>query len=189
MWAVVYRPHARALIRVASVASIVGLAGCGSSARPAPPPVKLTIQAPSISSTTLASQVLVTGTVAPGTATVLVAGHPVTVAGGSFSTRVALRPGPNVVDVLAGASRAFGAMTAVRVYREVPVAVPDLSGDGPSDAVAALRALGLTPRVQQASGLFESLIPVSPQVCSTDPSAGTSVPPGSNVTIQVGKLC
>jgi hypothetical protein len=186
---VVYGAGARALIGVAAaVAGIIGVAGCGSST-PAPTPVRLTVQAPADNSTTLVGEVLITGTVVPDTASVLVAGRPVPVSAGSFSTRIPVRPGVNIVDVLAGAARAPGAMTAVRVYREVPVAVPQLSGDSPSDAVAALRALGLTPTVQQASGLFESLIPVSSQVCSTDPPAGQSVPPGTAVAVQVGKLC
>jgi Glucodextranase, domain B/PASTA domain len=151
--------------------------------------VRLTIETPAVSSTTLAGEVLVTGRVAPPTATVLVAGQRVAVSSGSFSVQVPLRRGPNVVDVIAGAAQALGAMTAVRVYREVPVAIPDLTGDSPSEAVTRLGTLGLTSKVQEASGLIESLIPVAAQVCSTTPPVGRQVPPGSEVTVQVGKLC
>ena len=187
--AVVHGRVARALLGVPVVACLAALAGCGSSAHPAPPPVQLTIETPAGSSTTLAGEVVVAGRVAPETATVLVAGRRVAVEGGSFRARVPVRPGPNVVDVLAGAARALGAMTAVRVYREVPVSVPQLSGDSPSDAVAQLGGLGLISSVHHASGLLESLIPVSETVCGTDPPAGRLVPPGSEVTVQVSKLC
>jgi PASTA domain-containing protein/glucodextranase-like protein len=132
---------------------------------------------------------MVSGRVAPATATVLVAGQRVAISGGSFSVQVPLRRGPNVVDVIAGAARAVGAMTAVQVYREVPIAVPDLTGDNPSDAVTRLGELGLKAQVQEASGLIESLIPVAAQVCVTTPAAGQLLPPGSEVTVHVAKLC
>ncbi len=180
---------ARTSIAVAAVACVAAIAGCGGSARPARPPVQLTVETPSTSSTTLASEVTVTGRVSPGTATVLVAGDRVAVSGGSFTARVPVRPGANVVDVLAGSAQAQDAMTAVRVYREVPVAIPNLSGQDPSDAIAALSALGLASNVQQAGGLLQSLIPVSAEVCGTEPPPGRLVAPGSAVTVQVAKLC
>jgi Glucodextranase, domain B/PASTA domain len=182
------RRGVRTSIGVAAVTCIAAVAGCGGSALPAPPPIRLTIETPA-SSSTLAGEVTVAGRVAPENATVLVAGNQIAVSGGSFSARVPVRPGANVVDVLAGSAQAPDAMTAVRVYREVPVAIPNLAGQDPSDATAALSALGLTANLQRAGGLLQSLIPVSAEVCATEPPPGRLVAPGSAVTVQVAKLC
>lgn len=167
------------------------LAGCGSVARPAPPALRLTIDAPVDGGTTLAPQVLVRGSVAPPSraATVLVAGRPVALSAGRFSARVVVRPGSNVIDVLAGAPRARAAMGAVRVYRELPVTVPNLDGQSGPAAVADLRRLGLRPRVSDQSGFFQSLLPLSKHVCATRPAAGQLLAPGSYVSVEIAKIC
>lgn len=173
----------------ASIAlSVAALAGCGGSAKP-PPPVQLTINSPTDGTRTLAAQVSVTGTVSPAVATVLVAGKPVTVSEGSFTATVPVNPGSNVLDVLASAPRAAGAMTAVRVYRQVLITIPSLGGDSPAQATAELTGIGLAPKVQQGGGFLEPLIPGSPQVCQTYPAAGRAVMPGSTVQVEIAKLC
>jgi PASTA domain/Glucodextranase, domain B len=151
--------------------------------------VRLTLAAPSDQATTLAPAASVRGTVAPAGATVLVAGRPAAVHGGSFEAAVPLAPGTNVIDVLAGAPHARGAVTALRVYRELPVLLPDVTGKDPSAAVAQLTRLGVHARVSDTGGFFESLIPASQSVCSMSPAGGTSVPPGASVQLQVAKLC
>ncbi len=174
----------------AAAACAILLAACGSSARPAPPPVRLSVERPADGTTTLSAQVLVRGTVGPGTPTVLVAGRPATVRDGSFSAWVPVAAGANVIDVLAGAPRAAAAMSVLRVHRELPVAVPDVTGADPSAAARALGRAGLRARVRGAGGFFQSLLPfVSKQVCSTDPPAGSSLAPGSAVTLVIARIC
>jgi len=102
---------------------------------------------------------------------------------------VPIRPGVNVIDVLAGAPHAAGAMTAVRVYRQVTVGVPDVTGEDPSSASTQLTARGLRARIVNVGGFFQSLIPASSQVCQTVPPPGRAVAPGTPVQVQVAKIC
>jgi hypothetical protein len=162
---------------------------CGGGSAPKQPPVRLTLAAPSDGARLLQDSVNISGTVSPGTATVSVEGRRVTVSGGAFDTQVQLHPGQNVVDVMAGAEDSAAAMTAVRVYRELMVEVPDLVGQKPSDAEDALTAKGLKVKQQNSDGGFDFLLPGSQQVCSTDPDAGSKVEPGSTVTVVTGKFC
>lgn len=178
----------RARLSLAIVPCVAVLAACGGQARPAPPPVRLTIATPSDGTTTLSDSVQVSGD-APGAATVLVAGRSVSVSGGSFSAQIAIKPGANVIDVLAGAPRTQDAMSAVRVYRQLPVAVPNVLGKSASAAVAALTRVGLTAQLEDTSGFFQSLLPISKQVCATHPSADSRLAPGSRVTVQIAKIC
>ncbi len=151
--------------------------------------MRLTVAGPSDQATTLSDAVSVRGTVWPGNATVMVRGQTASVRQGSFVARVALAPGTNVIDVLAGAPGAPVAVSAVRVYRELPVALPDLTGQDPSSAVAQLRRLGLRADVVDDGGFLQSLIPAAKQVCSSSPAAGASLAPGSAVQLQVSKVC
>jgi beta-lactam-binding protein with PASTA domain len=80
-------------------------------------------------------------------------------------------------------------MVALRVRRQVTVAVPDLIGFTPSDANDALAAKGLEADIQEAGGLIELLLPEDARVCETDPPAGTDVDPGSTVTVFAAKRC
>jgi uncharacterized lipoprotein YbaY len=182
-------PVRRTWIAAAALACVAALAACGSTTRPATPPVRLTIASPQDGTTTLAGQVLVRGTVAPAAATVLVGGRQASVSGGSFSARVALQPGSNVIDVLAGAPWAPAAMSALRVYRELPVAIPKLDGSSVATARAALRRLGLSAQVHESGGFFQSLLPLSKHVCATEPPAGRLLAPGSTVVLQIAKVC
>jgi beta-lactam-binding protein with PASTA domain len=81
-------------------------------------------------------------------------------------------------------------MAVVRVYRQLAVAVPDEVGQDPAVAARELSQVGLRPRLQGDSGFFQSLLPfVSEQVCSTDPPAGSLLPPRSAVTLQIARFC
>jgi hypothetical protein len=164
-------------------------AGCGEAGKPAPP-VRLSVDAPADMALLRESSVEVHGVVSPASARVTVEGKDVDVSGGRFSTNVDLLPGTNLIDVVAGADGgARPAMVALRVRREVTVAVPDLIGVTPSDAKDALAGLGLEADVQEAGGLIELLLPEDARVCRTEPQAGTSVDPGSTVKVFAAKRC
>jgi hypothetical protein len=135
------------------------------------------------------ASVEVHGVVAPANASVKVEGKSVDVRNGRFSTNVALLPGTNLIDVVAGADRARPAMAAVRVRRQVTVQVPELIGFTPGDAQDALAGLGLEADMQEAGGLIELLLPEDARVCDTEPPAGTDVDPGSTVTVFAAKRC
>jgi hypothetical protein len=171
------------------LAAPLALAGCGGGSTPTGPQIRLTLAAPADGSRLLQDNVHVSGTVSPATAAVTVAGKRVNVSGGEFDTQVPLQPGQNVVDVLAGNEGSAAAMTAVRVYRELMVEVPDLVGQSASDASDALTAKGLEPKAENDDGGFDFLLPGSRHVCSTDPEAGSKVEPGATVTIVTSKSC
>ncbi|MEA2493558.1 MAG: hypothetical protein QOJ29_1469 [Thermoleophilaceae bacterium] len=174
-----------ALVLLALVAG-----GCGGPDKPAAPPVRLSVDAPADMTLLRESSVDVHGIVSPASARVTIEGKDVQVNSGRFSTRVELLPGTNLIDVVAGASGgARPAMVAVRVRRQVTVAVPDLIGVTPADAKDALAGLGLGADVQKAGGLIELLLPEDARVCETDPVAGTSVDPGTTVTVYASKRC
>jgi bacillopeptidase F len=153
-------------------------------------PLRLQLSSPADGTRVTSDSVTVAGSVSPpSAASVLVVGQRVALTGGTFSARVAVQPGSNIIDVLAGAPHARATMTAVRVYRLLDVTVPDLSGDSPSAATRALHALGLQFRFHDEDGFFDFLLPNSPQVCGSSPPAGRSVEPGSVVTLSVAKTC
>jgi PASTA domain/Glucodextranase, domain B len=176
-------------VSAAALVALVALGGCGTSAKKPAPPVRLSVDAPADMMLLHDSSVEVHGTVSPGVASVRIEGRRVAGTNGRFSTHVSLLPGTNLIDVEAGAPRARPAMVAVRVRRQVTVAVPDLVGFTPSDAKDALAALGLNPDIQKAGGVIEFLLPEDARVCGTDPPAGTHVNPGSTVTVFAAKLC
>jgi hypothetical protein len=165
------------------------LAGCGAAAAPPRAPVRITIASPSDGTRLTQSTVTLSGTVSPSVPAVLVGGRRVAVVSGAFNAEVALAPGANVVDVLAGSARAAAAMTAVRVYRQVTIAVPDVVGASPSEASAQLTASGLKSQTSSAGSGFDFLLPLSVQVCATHPSPGTQVQPGSTIELLTGKVC
>ena len=167
----------------------VALGGCADSKKPAAP-VRLSVDAPSDMALLRAPSVEVHGVVRPADASVKVEGKQVDVSGGRFSTSVDLVPGTNLIDVVAGAKGgARPAMVALRVRRQVTVAVPDLTGVTPNDAKDALAGLGLEADVQEAGGLIELLLPEDARVCSTDPQPGADVEPGSTVKVFAAKRC
>jgi Glucodextranase, domain B/PASTA domain len=169
------------------VAVAVAVGGCGTE-RPEPT-IQLRITTPLDGTSVTDGSITVAGSVSPVGTTVLVLGRSVPVRRGSFSTTVPLSPGSNLVDVLAGADRARAAMTAVRVYRQVLVTIPNVDSDSPADAAKALEALGLHTRIHNTDSLFDFLIPTSPAVCGTVPAANHRVLPGATVTITIAKTC
>lgn len=171
---------------IAVGACAAAISGCGSSAHRPYQRIRLHISAPPTVHTGTAT---IAGTVAPATATVLVLGRRVQVREGSFTTAVSLAPGTNIVDVLAGAPRERDAMSAVRVFRQVYVTVPDLSGDTPSAAQRQLTTLGLVADINKDDAFFSFLIPGGDSVCGTDPARGARLAPGSTVTVAVSKTC
>jgi hypothetical protein len=177
--------------RLSAIAvTALALAGCGGETKKPASPVRLSVDSPSDMQLLREDSVGVHGVVSPPTATVRVEGEDVAVRGGRFSTRVDLQPGTNLIDVVAGADDgARPAMVALRVRRQVTVAVPDLIGFTPSDANDALAAKGLEADIQEAGGLIELLLPEDARVCETDPPAGTDVDPGSTVTVFAAKRC
>ncbi len=177
--------------RLVTLACGLLLAGCGGSGPPprALPGVQLRIDAPAEAGTTDTDTVEVRGTVSPAGATVLVEGDEAEVHGGTFSHTVAVGPGPNVVDVVAGAPRRPAAMTALRVVREVPVEVPDVAGQAPDDARRTLERAGLAVKLTRGGGLFDEIIPGEVGACGTTPGAGERVRAGSQVVVEVRKSC
>jgi PASTA domain-containing protein/glucodextranase-like protein len=177
--------------RLSAAALVVAavLAGCGSTTKPALP-VRLSVDGPPDMAVEHSNSVEVHGTVSPATARVTVEGRDVAVHGGQFSTNVGLAPGTNLIDVVAGAKGgARPAMLALRVRRQVTVAVPDLTGLTPNDAKDALASLGLQADIKKAGGILEFLLPEDARVCDTDPPAQTSVNPGTTVTVFAAKAC
>lgn len=173
-----------------AIAAAALLCACGRTARPPAPPVKLTLSAPADGSRIESSTATVSGVVTPRTARVLILGQTVTPdGGGDFSATVALVPGTNLIDVIASTPHARPAMTALRVIRYVLIKVPDVTGESPSNAAAAIRGAGLKPQLNGDSNPFSFLLPLPQQVCSQSPSGGAQVDPNHTVILQVGKVC
>ncbi|HSD80594.1 MAG TPA: PASTA domain-containing protein, partial [Solirubrobacteraceae bacterium] len=165
----------------AVAALALAAAGCGGGASPqraAPRPVSLEVTAPADAALTRGAAVEVTGRVSPARARVLVAGRPADVAGGTFRATVALREGPNLIDVGASAPRRAGAWVALRVTRQTLVRVPDLVGALRDDAVNELEARGLRPQVSDEDGLLDRLLPGDQRVCATRPASGAEARSG-----------
>lgn len=175
----------------AAAALALAAAGCGGSESGPKPlaPVRLSLDAPADRSTVDGDAVEVRGRVWPASARVLVAGEEAGADGGDFSATVPLSPGTNIIDVVAGASGRRSAMTAVRVIRIVEVAVPDVTGRPPSEAVRTLQRAGLEPETRRSGGLLDELLPGSDGVCETDPPAGERVPPGTEIEVVYSKAC
>jgi beta-lactam-binding protein with PASTA domain len=178
----------RVPLAAAAVCALAG--GCGGDRPPPPPPpVRLAITSPRDQEVVRRPQVELRGTVRPADAAVTVDGRRAAVVDGEFRATVALRPGTNVIDVLASAGRARPALTAIRVRRRVSVRVPDLVGLAVDDARARLTDLGLKADVSEQGGLFDRLLPGDPNVCSTDPGPGDEVDPGTTVRVVVARRC
>jgi hypothetical protein len=168
------------------------LCACGSTA-PRPPaaaPVQLRVSSPADQARIDTSATTISGTVSPRTARVLVVGRPVKPdADGAFSTEVALTPGTNLIDVIASARHARPAMTSLRITRYVLISVPDVTGQSPKDAAAAIHNAGLTPQLHSSGNPFGFLIPLRDQVCGQSPAGNSHVAPGSTVILDIGKVC
>jgi Glucodextranase, domain B/PASTA domain len=165
------------------------LAACGGSGDDAAKrPVLLRMTGPGDGRIVRSEGVEVTGTVTPN-AVVTVRGERVSVTGSTFSARVPLDAGGNVIDVMASADGMTPSMTAVRVVRQLTVRVPDVTGDSPGNAKKRLNSAGLRVNVNEAGGLIDELLPVDRVVCGSEPDAGSTVDSGSTVTIAVAKVC
>ena len=184
----------RPLPLLVSACLVAAVAGCGGGDEPraqAPPrPVELDVTAPDDMVTVRTATVEVRGSVTPAGSAVRVLGQPATVSGGgTFSARVPLDPGNNVIDVMATARGRGPALTAFRVTREVPVSVPDLGGLEVAAVEEKLAAAGLGADVEHGGGLLEELLPGEPAVCEQDPGAGAKVRRGTTVHVVVAKSC
>lgn len=182
----------RPLVALACLTAAV--AGCGSGGEPRAQtpsrPVELDVTSPDGMATVRTATVDVRGTVTPAGAVVTVLGQPATVSGGgTFSARVPLDPGDNVIDLIATARGRAPTFTAFRVTREVPVAVPDLDGLEVAAVQEKLGVAGLGVEVEHGGGLLEELLPGEPAVCEQDPDPGTKVRRGTTVHVVVAKSC
>jgi Glucodextranase, domain B/PASTA domain len=168
-------------------------AGCGGDdaerAQRSLTPVQLDVSEPADMAVVQSDAVEVAGTVEPAGASVRVLGERADVSGGTFRARVALDPGPNVIDVIATARGRATAMTAFRVTRELPVKVPDLDGLDVQEVEERLAEAGLKAEISERSGLIEDLLPGEPSVCQQDPEAGAEVRRGTTVRVEVAKSC
>ena len=175
------------------LACLVTTAGCGGDdnerAQRPPAPVRLAVNEPNDMAVVQSDAVDVQGTVEPAGATVRVMGKSADVSGGTFRARVALDPGPNVIDVIATARGRGTAMTAFRVTRELPVKVPDLDGLTEQEVEEKLSEAGLRAQVNVRGGLIEELLPGEPAVCEQDPEPGTEVRRGTTVGAELSKSC
>ena len=169
------------------------LGGCSAEDEPTPripERVRLNVTSPQDAAVVRDDAVELSGRVRPANGQVLVLGNRVDVrADGTFSTRVPLDVGANVVDVLASSGRRRPAMAALRITRQVPVRGPTLDGVAADEARDRLAALGLKPRIEQGGSILDELLPIDSVVCTTDPPAGTEVTGGTEVEVVVAKLC
>jgi len=179
----------RVAFLVLVAAAAVG--GCGADPKPPPDPapVKLSITAPGDSTTVKDDSVELTGTVQPARAAVEVLGHAAAVTGGSFSAQVPLKEGTNVIDVSATMPGRSAAFAALRVNYDPRVTIPDLTHVVDDDAAARMTKLGLDPQLDAVGGLFDEFRSGARRVCESDPPAGTTVDPGSKVTLKTAKRC
>jgi PASTA domain-containing protein/glucodextranase-like protein len=161
--------------------------GCGDD--PAKRPVRLEITAPADAAVVREGSVEVRGLVRPRGARVLVLGRPARVARGEFRAVVPLRVGQNLIDVGASARGAVPAWNALRVTREVLVALPDLVGAPRDEAIDRLDALGLRTEVEEEGDLLDELLGGEWIVCASRPRAGSDVPRGAEIHLTVARGC
>jgi Glucodextranase, domain B/PASTA domain len=186
--------RARPLFAACLAAALVG--GCGGDDGGGEPraaravlPVALDVRVPADEAVVRAEVIDVRGSVEPASARVRVLGEPAHVRDGSFSAAVPLRPGANVIDVIATARGREPAMTAVRVVREMPVEVPDLEDAEISEAQERVADAGLELEVHESGGLFDDLFGGELAVCDQDPDAGELVRRGTTIVVSVSRSC
>ena len=124
----------------------------------------------------------------PADSAVQVMGVQASVTAGQFTADVELVPGGNVIDITASSPGRRSATDAVRYVRDMRVDVPDVLGRPPADATAALKDTGLVAVIEEDGNWLDRLLG-EPQVCSTDPPAGTAVAKGTKVTVRVARAC
>jgi hypothetical protein len=165
------------------------VSACGETPRPTTEPrVKLKLDAPNSGGTTREDHIAVRGTVSPANSAVQVMGVEASVTAGQFTADVRLVPGGNVIDITASSPGRRSATDAVRYVRDMRVDVPDVVGQTPEDATAALEGTGLVVAIEEDGNWLDRLLG-EPQVCSTDPPAGTAVAKSTKVTVRVARAC
>lgn len=183
-----------ALLAAGTLAGSAALApaGCGSpdgGATPGRERVELRVEAPVDGARVRRGTIEVRGTVSPRRAEVAALGRPALVSGGRFEVVVPLEVGANVIDVVATAPRRRPALTAVRVVRDVLVAVPDLLGLTEDELDARLEPLGLRAEVERGGGLLDALRGGERVVCEQQPRAGARLRRGRPVRVLVARRC
>lgn len=172
------------------LACAAALAACGGGDAQRPEPrVSVRVTAPADLVVVRGDAVDIAGRVAPAGSAVTVLGRPASVDGDTFTARVPLRPGANIVDVAATAPGRRAAFAALRVVREIRVRLPDLAGRDAAGAEAQLAALGLRVDEQRGGGLFDPLLPGDPKVCESRPEPGAELLPGTTVQLVVARGC
>ena len=175
------------------VTACVAVAGCGGGDEPpaqrALAPVVLEVREPADEAVVRSDSVRVAGSVFPSGSAVRVNGRTAEVEGEAFVADVPLEPGANVIDVIASARGRAPALTAIRVTRELPVAVPDVGGLEVEEAESRLADAGLQAKVEEDGGFFDELLPGEPAVCEQDPEAGAEVRRGTTVRLAIAKQC
>jgi hypothetical protein len=165
------------------------LSACGETPKPTTEPrVKLKLDGPNSGGSTRQDHVAVSGTVSPADSAVLVMGVEARVTGGQFTADVQLEPGGNVIDITASSPGRRSAADALRYVRDMRVDVPDLLGQPPETATATLKGTGLVAVIEEDGSWLDRLLG-EPQVCSTDPPAGTAVAKGTKVTLRTARAC
>ena len=179
------------VLALACSAALAGGCGGGDEQRAAreAKPVVLSVSAPVDMAVVQDDSVEVRGSVEPVGAAVRVAGEPADVSGGVYTASVPLEPGVNVIDVMATARGREPAMTAFRVTREMPVAVPGLDGLEVHEAQEKVAAVGLELEVEEGGGLLDELRSGEPVVCEQSPEEGEEVRRGSTVEVLVARAC
>jgi hypothetical protein len=173
-----------------ALACAAAFAACGGDdARRSEPRVALRLATPADAAVVRDDTVEIGGRVAPAGSAVTVLGRAASVAGDTFSARVRLHPGANIIDVAATAPGRRAAFAALRVTREVRVRVPDLAGRDAAAAEAQLTDLGLEVDEQRGGGLFDPLLPGDPKVCESRPGPGAELLPGTTVQLVVARAC
>ena len=180
----------RPLLLLLPALAATTIAACGEDpAPPARPPVQLSLTAPRDTGTTREATVLVSGSVVPSTARVIVLGERVAVNGGGFSTSVDLREGSNVIDVGASAPGRRAVWRALRVTRRSLIRMPVLVGQEEDAAKSELADLGLNVQVTNDDDLLDAFRSGPRIVCATNPEAGAQLKAGADVEIVVSRTC
>jgi hypothetical protein len=172
------------------LAAGLALSACGEAPRPASEPrVRLKLDVPDDGGQVRADRVEVHGTVTPADAAVQVAGSDAQVDGGEFTATVALQPGGNVIDVTATAPGRRPAADAVRVSRDIRVAVPPVVGLEVGAATAQLKKAGLKASEVDNDSWLERVLGGQVDVCDAQPGAGALVQPHATITLQTSRNC
>jgi hypothetical protein len=181
------------VLPIAAACAAALLGGCGGGGDdPSAAPlerVRLEVSAPPDGMLVRRGTVDVEGRVRPSSAAVSVLGRPALVSDGRFTVVVPLEPGVNVLDVEASARRRRPAFAALRITRDVDVAVPELAGVAVDEIGARLQPLGLHAEVEDGGDILDVLRPGPRVVCEQDPAPGTKVRRGRAVNVVVAKRC